>query len=102
MGLAQMGAISGTGSGDIILAFSTANRIPLKSKSSLQKITALNDNLITPVYQATVEATQEAILNSITMARTITGRKGNTAQAIPLHRLVEIMKKYYRLERRKP
>jgi D-aminopeptidase len=102
MGLAQMGAISGTGSGDIILAFSTANRIPLKSKSPLQKITAINDNLITPVYQATVEATQEAILNAMTMARTITGRKGYTAQAIPLHRLVEIMKKYYRLERRKP
>jgi len=102
MGLAQMGAISGTGSGDIILAFSTANRIPTKGKIRQQKITAMNDNLISPVYRATVEATQEAILNSMTMARTIKGRNGNVAPAIPLDRLVEIMKKYYRLERRKP
>lgn len=101
MGLAQLGAISSTGSGDIILAFSTGNRLPTEGKSAIHQIAAVNDNLITPVYQATVEATQEAILNSLTMARTIEGRKGNIAHAIPLDRLVQIMKKYYRLERRR-
>ncbi|MFB0519185.1 MAG: P1 family peptidase, partial [Acidobacteriota bacterium] len=101
MGLAQTGATSNTGSGDLVLAFSTGNRLPAGAHSTGRQVTAVNDELITPLYHATVEATQEAILNSLTMARTMEGREGNIAPAIPLDRLVQIMKRYYRLEGKK-
>ncbi len=98
MGLAQTGATSHTGSGDLVLAFSTGNRLPTGTGSPRWEITAVNDELITPLYHGAVEATQEAILNSLTMAGTMEGREGNIAPAIPLDRLVHIMKRYYRLE----
>lgn len=101
MGLAQTGATSNTSSGDIVLAFSTGNRLPAGKNSSRRQVTAVNDELITPLYQATVEATQEAILNSLTMARTMDGKGGNIAPAIPLDHLVQIMRRYYRLKERK-
>lgn len=97
LGLARVGAISGTGSGDIILAFSTANRLPRVPAGSVQKIRAVNDFLITPLYQATVEATQEAILNALTSAGTVVGKDGNTSYGIPLDQVERIMKKYRRL-----
>jgi len=101
MGLAQTGATSNTSSGDLILAFSTGNRLPARGSSHPRQIIAVNEELITPLYQATVEATQEAILNSLTMAHTMEGKGGNIAPAIPLDRLVQIMKRYYRLEGRR-
>jgi D-aminopeptidase len=96
MGLAQTGAISHTGSGDIILAFSTANKIMRQKPESLHEIKAVNDFRMTPFYRATVEATQEAILNALTSARTMVGRDGNMAYGIPLDQVVRIMKKYDR------
>ncbi len=96
MGLAQTGAISRTGSGDIILAFSTANRIKRKGPEPFNEIKDVNDYWITPFYQATVEATQEAILNALTSARTMEGRDGNKAYGIPLDQVLRIMKKYSR------
>lgn len=98
LGLAQTGATSNTGSGDIILAFSTANKIPRHHPGSLQKIQSLNDFWITPLYQATVEATQEAIINALTTARTIVGRDGNTAYGIPLDQVKKIIEKYERIK----
>jgi D-aminopeptidase len=100
MGLAQTGAISHTTSGDIILAFSTGNRIPRKNSSPVRSVKAVNDFWMTPLYQAAVEATQEAILNSITMAETIVGRDGHTAYGIPLDQVSRIMKKYQRIRGR--
>ncbi len=97
LGLAQTGAISGTGSGDIILAFSTANKIPRNNPDSLPSIKAINDSWITPLYQATAEATQEAIINALTSAKTIVGRDNNTAYGIPLDQVKQIMKKYLRI-----
>ncbi|NIO22283.1 MAG: S58 family peptidase [Candidatus Aenigmarchaeota archaeon] len=97
MGLAQTGAISHSGSGDIILAFSTANKIPRNKSSSFQNIKSINDFLITPLYQATVEATQEAIINALTSAETTVGRDNNTAYGIPLDQVKKIMKKYLRI-----
>jgi D-aminopeptidase len=97
LGLARVGAISGTGSGDIILAFSTANRVPRVPPGAVQNIRAVNDFLITPLYQATVEATQEAILNALTSAGTTVGKDGNTSYGIPLDQVERIMKKYRRL-----
>jgi D-aminopeptidase len=97
LGLAQTGAISQTGSGDIILAFSTGNKILRKKTSSFHDIKVINDFEITPFYQATVEATQEAIINALTSAQTTVGRDGNTSYGIPLDQVEQIMKKYMRI-----
>lgn len=96
MGLAQTGATSNTGSGDIILAFSTGNKIPRNLSATFLQTKAINDFWITPLYTATVEATHEAIINALTSARTITGRDGNTAFGLPLDQVKKIMKKYQR------
>jgi len=96
LGLAQTGATSNTGSGDIILAFSTGNKIPRGFSTSFLEIRSVNDFWITPLYKATVEATQEAIINALTSAHTITGRDGNTAFGLPLDQVKKIMKKYQR------
>lgn len=100
LGLAQTGATSNTGSGDIILAFSTANKIPRQGTKSFLKIQSLNDFWITPLYQATIEATQEAIINALTTARTIVGRDGNTAYGIPLDQVKKIIEKYEGIKRK--
>ena len=94
LGLSRVGAISGTGSGDIILAFSTANRVPRVPDGPFLDVRAVNDFLITPLYQATVEATQEAILNALTSAATVVGRDGNTSHAIPLDQVRDIMRRW--------
>jgi D-aminopeptidase len=101
LGLAQTGATSNTGSGDIILAFSTANKIPRHHSGSFLKIQSLNDFWITPLYQATIEATQEAIINALTTAKTIVGRDGNTAYGIPLDQVKKIVEKYESLKKNK-
>lgn len=98
LGLAQTGAISHTGSGDIILAFSTGNRIPAVSAGSFHKIKSVSDFWISPLYQGTVEATQEAIINALTSAQTVVGKDGNTAYGLPLDQVKRIMKKYHRVK----
>jgi D-aminopeptidase len=97
MGLAQTGSYSHTESGDLILAFSTGNRILRNDRHPFTSIRAIDDFALSPLYQATVEATQEAILNALTSAGTMTGRNGNTAYGIPLDQVREIMKKYGRI-----
>jgi D-aminopeptidase len=97
LGLAQTGAISQTSSGDILLAFSTAYKISRKKPLPFHNINAINDFKITPFYQATVEATQEAIINALTSAQTTVGRDGNTSYGIPLDQVEQIMKKYMRI-----
>jgi D-aminopeptidase len=99
LGLAKVGANSGTGSGDIILAFSTGNRIARVSAAPVQNIRAVNDFVITPLYQATIEATQEAILNALTSAVTVVGKNGNTSYGIPLDQVEAIMRRYRGLEK---
>jgi len=98
LGLAQTGAISHTGSGDIILAFSTGNRIPAVPAGFFHKVKSVSDFWISPLYQGTVEATQEAIINALTAAQTVVGKDGNTAYGLPLDQVKRIMKKYYRLK----
>jgi D-aminopeptidase len=98
LGLAQTGAISHTGSGDIILAFSTGNRIPAVPDGFFHKIKSVSDFWISPLYQGTVEATQEAIINALTAAQTVVGKDGNTAYGLPLDQVKRIMKKYYRVK----
>jgi D-aminopeptidase len=99
LGLARTGTTSHHGSGDIFLAFSTGNRVPHYPKPLTYTLTVVPDDHLDPIFEAAEEATEEAILNALAMATTTVGRDGNTAYALPLDRLVAIMKKYGRLPR---
>jgi len=96
LGLARTGTISSHGSGDIFLAFSTGNRVPHYPKPLTYTLTVVADDHLDPIFRAAEEATEEAIVNALTMATTTAGRDGNTAYALPLDRLVGVMKKYGR------
>lgn len=97
IGLGRTGSISTHSSGDLALAFSTANRLP-GSDFQVAELEVLDDEAITPLYQATIEATEEAVLNALTTATTMTGRDGNRVHALPLGRLVEVMRRYGRMK----
>jgi len=96
IGLARTGTFVNHGSGDIVIAFSTGNRVPHYPKERTYTMTLVADDHLDPLFAATAEATEEAILNALTMATTTIGRDGNTAHALPLDRLTAIMKKYGR------
>ena len=87
LGLARTGSTARHGSGDFILAFSTANIIPHYPKEPTYTLTHLADTHLNPMIAATVEATEEAILNALTMATTVVGRDGHRVEAIDLDRL---------------
>jgi D-aminopeptidase len=87
VGLAYTGSTVRHSSGDFAIAFSTAYRIPHYPKELFYDVTLLSDGHITPLFEATEEAVEEAILNALCMAQTTVGRDGNTAYAIPLDRL---------------
>lgn len=96
LGLARTGTISGNGSGDIFIAFSTANRDANGSKE-IATLQMLPNNQIGNVFEATVEATEEAIINDLIAAETMTGVDDHKVIALPHDRLKEILKKYNRL-----
>jgi D-aminopeptidase len=96
IGLARTGTIANHGSGDIVLAFSTGNRIPHYPKPLTYSLSVVADAHLDPLFRAAGEATEEAILNALTMATTTVGRDGQTAHALPLDRLVEIMSRFGR------
>jgi D-aminopeptidase len=87
LGLARTGSTARHGSGDFILAFSTANSIPHYPKEPTYTLTHLADTHLNPMITATVEATEEAILNALTMATTVVGRDDHRMEAINLDRL---------------
>ena len=96
MGLARTGSTIRHGSGDFILAFSTATVIPHYPEKATYPITAFADTHLNLLFTATVEATNEAILNALTMATTVIGRDDHKAEAIDLGRVREIVKSYRR------
>jgi D-aminopeptidase len=91
-GLAWVGGYGSNGSGDIFLAFSTGNRVKLKSKMTDVRMLGIDE--CTPLFQAAAEATEEAIWNALVAAETMTGFKGRTAHAVPHDQLQEIHAKY--------
>jgi len=96
LGLARTGSVSGNTSGDLFLAFSTAN--PEASKrDGLVSLTMLPNERLDALFEATAQATEEAIVNALVAAETMTGRDGNRAIALPHDRLVEVLKQYDRL-----
>ena len=96
LGVARNGGIGGNSSGDIFIAFSTANSGAGK-ETTLANVKMLPNDRINPVFAATVQATEEAIINAMIAAETMTGINGNTVYAIPHERLKEVMRKYNRL-----
>jgi D-aminopeptidase len=95
-GLGRLGSISGNGSGDIFLAFSTANPHADYGDKPATILTLPNDTL-DPIFEATVQATEEAVVNAMVAAETMTGRDGHKAIALPHDQLREVLKKYNRL-----
>ena len=96
MGLAKTGGIASNGSGDYIIAFSTHTslRIPHSSADKFDTMVVLRNDDVSPLFLAVIEATEEAILNSLFAAETITGMGGRTVQALPVDRTIAILKKY--------
>ncbi len=98
MGLAKTGGIAHNGSGDYVIAFSTDSlvRVAHQPSSSVQHIPQLHNDAVSPLFMAAIEATEEAIINSLFAAETM--RSGKTqVEALPVEKVLEIMKKYNRL-----
>ncbi len=93
-GLARTGSPMFNGSGDYALAFSTAYRIPHEQGILEPSVSLLANATMNSLFMAVVEATEEAIYNSMFMATSVRGHGGNTAEAIPLQKVLEICKTY--------
>ncbi|HTM87083.1 MAG TPA: P1 family peptidase, partial [Terriglobales bacterium] len=98
LGLGRNGAIAGNGSGDIFIAFSTANPGAFNYSKITHPAMMANDQLDT-LFEATVQAVEEAEVNAMVAAKTMVGRDGHTAVALPHEELRTVLKKYNRLER---
>ena len=98
LGVARTGGTAGNGSGDIFVAFSTANPGAASARPTAE-VTMLSNGRISPVFDATVEATEEAIINAMIAAETMVGRDGNRSEALDHDRLREILRRYNRLAR---
>lgn len=96
LGIARVGGISSNGSGDIFIAFSTANSGSFNRREVRQLLMLPNDRM-TALFLATVQATEEAIVNALVAAETMTGINGNMVYALPHDRLREALRKYNRL-----
>ncbi|MBI4466474.1 MAG: P1 family peptidase [Acidobacteria bacterium] len=96
LGLARNGSISGNGSGDIFIAFSTANP-GAGNSTGLVQLTMLPNDRMNPIFEATVQATEEAIINALVAADTMTGADNRTVGALPHERLRQVLRKYNRL-----
>jgi D-aminopeptidase len=97
LGLGRDGSYSGDGSGDIFLAFSTANAGANGSKG-LHQLTMLPNDSLDPIFLATVQATEEAVVNAMVAAETMKGIDNHEVIALPHDRLRQVLKKYNRLE----
>jgi D-aminopeptidase len=97
LGLGRLGSISGNESGDIFIAFSTGNPgAGLAQRSA--PVEMLANERMDALFEATVQATEEAVVNAMIAARTMTGRDGYTVEALPHDKLREVLKKYSRLD----
>lgn len=100
LGISRVGGFASNGSGDYVIAFSTNKDVRKETGKTgpTQDYTELKNSATTPLFLAAVEATEEAILNSLFMATTVTGDQGRTQQALPIQEVLKIMEKYNLLE----
>ncbi len=100
MGLAKTGGIAANGSGDYVIALSVAkNNLIVSSKDPLYKSEVLTNDAVTPLFLAIIEATEEAIVNSLFAAKTMSGRRGLKIEALPVDRVIDLMKKYGKVKK---
>ena len=92
-GLARTGSFMDNGSGDFAIAFSTKNFEEHEPKARLRTVEEVNNDSVGPLFLATVEAVEEAVVNSLTKATTVTGYRGRTVEALPIDRLRELLAK---------
>ncbi len=97
LALGRVGSFMSNGSGDFVIAFSTANRRPHAPPDPVLAVRDLDNDAASPLFLAAVEAVEEAIYNSLLKAETVTGRGGRTAEAIPVERVREILGAHGRL-----
>ena len=104
LGMGRTGGPSTHGSGDFVIAFSTATelRSAYESESLTEGAPVLRGNTLSPLFEAAVEATEEAIYNSLLKATTVSGRDGRTVEALSIERVLEIGRKYNRLHPPRP
>jgi D-aminopeptidase len=96
MGLARNGSVAGNGSGDIFIAFSTANAEAGKAEG-LASLTMFPNDRMSPLFEATVQATEECIINAMVAAKTLVGANGTQVVALPHDRLRDILRRHNRL-----
>jgi len=94
LGLARTGSPSTNGSGDYVIAFSASPQSRIRPSERVRQTQVLSNEAMSPLFLAAVEATEEAIYNSLLRATTVTGRDGHRVEALPIERTVEILKKY--------
>lgn len=94
LGIGRAGSMAAHGSGEIILAFSTANKVPRTTPKMIHHMKILLDKHLNPIYEAAIEATEEAILNSMCMARDMIGANNNFAPALPLDEVKELLDRW--------
>jgi len=94
LGLARTGFYGSNGSGDFFIAFSTAAIVPNEPDQIALKNTVMTNEALSPLFLATVEATEEAVINSLLKAKTIIGRDGNIKEAIDIQELIRVLNKY--------
>ncbi|MDH3271336.1 MAG: P1 family peptidase, partial [Gemmatimonadota bacterium] len=99
LGLGRNGSTSGNGSGDIFVAFSTANREAARERDGRSSLAIVANERLNPIFGATVEATEEAVVNAMVAAETMTGADAVTVHRLPHERLREILRTYNRLSR---
>jgi D-aminopeptidase len=99
LGIGRMGGVSGAGSGDLFLAFSTGRLPEQPDATGIVPLTMLSDERIDPIYEATVQATEEAIINAMLAAKTMTGADDLRVTALPHDQLRRILGKYGRLRK---
>ena len=90
LGLGRAGGYMSNGSGDFVIAFSTAYTIP-NAGGRTQTLELLDNNAMSPLFMAVVEATEEAVYNSLVRATSVTGRDGHVSEAIPIDRLKDLL-----------
>jgi len=96
LALGRVGSFMSNGSGDFVIAFSTAreNRRPHESEEDVLTVLDLRNDATSPLFLAAVEAVEEAIYNSLLKAETVTGHEGRTVEAIPVERVKELMERH--------
>jgi D-aminopeptidase len=93
LGIGRVGSFAAHGSGEIIVCFSTANKIPRETRKMVYRIKVLLDQRLDPLYEAVIECTEEAILNSMFMADTMAGINGHLVPGLPISIVREFVQK---------